>query len=232
VYQEQLDNAVLECKERWMVERSFDPDLIKHLDQYLEQLPIKSLAGAEPPHIIPGANATLTHPRLKGGASAALYENRVKRLTGLADQIFALQEHEWSYAGAAGADFPADQVEDVFNAFDDLADLLECPRLPTPQETRKDYLAGPVRQPLKPHPLTEMGGKVRVVTLHPAEEVTVARGITALWLRGLRRCVTTRDMLRGRQVVIERQCKRSKLYSADLSAATDYIPHGLAIHVG
>jgi hypothetical protein len=77
-----------------------------------------------------------------------------------------------------------------------------------------------------------MGGKVRVVTLHPAEEVTVARGITALWLRGLRRCVTTRDMLRGRQVVIERQCKRSKLYSADLSAATDYIPHGLAIHVG
>jgi len=69
------------------------------------------------------------------------------------------------------------------------------------------------------------------VTLHPAEEVTCARRLTQLWLSRLRKLCTSRPMLKAEEVVLEPQCRASKLYSADLTAATDYIPHDLAQHV-
>jgi hypothetical protein len=103
---------------------------------------------------------------------------------------------------------------------------------PSNRIVRRDYLAMSPIQPLKPLPLEEAGGKVRVATLHPAEEVQVARQLTSLWLRGLKRCMTTRDMLTGQKVVVHRQNRQSLAYSADLSAATDYIPHELAKFVG
>jgi len=82
--------------------------------------------------------------------------------------------------------------------------------------------------PLAPLPVSELGGKTRVATLHPAEEVHSARRLTQLWLRALRGLVTTRDSLKGNPVTIERQDEDALIFSADLSAATDHIDHGLA----
>jgi hypothetical protein len=233
VTDEQQTHAVEECKKRWFKEREFDPRLLKELDRYLEQLPFKT-AGVTDIDVLPGANATINSPRNKGGAAAALYDNRINYLTEWAfKNVFERDTFDSSnsYAKAAGAEFTPQDVAKVFDSYDLLEDLDENPRLPTYEETREQYLDGPSVLPLKPHPLAEMGGKVRVVTLHPAEEVQVARNITARWLAGLRRCITTRDMLIGRQVVLEAQRENgSKLFSADLSAATDYIPHGLAVH--
>jgi len=83
---------------------------------------------------------------------------------------------------------------------------------------------------LEPCPIAELGGKVRVVTLHSIEEVLLARNVTARWLGQLRNVVTTRDILRGRTIRLKAM-EQGELYSADLSAATDYIPHEVAQHV-
>jgi len=108
---------------------------------------------------------------------------------------------------------------------------LESNAIPEYSLTRKAYLRSGVQE-LRPHPLEEMGGKIRVVTLHPAEEVQCARTLTKLWLRGLKRCVVTKDMLTGKEVRLERQTGNSRMFSADLTAATDYIDHSLARHIG
>jgi len=84
--------------------------------------------------------------------------------------------------------------------------------------------------PLKPLAIREMG-KIRVVTLHPAEEIHLARKTTSEWLRHLKRVVTTRDMLRNRPINIRQEAEGSQLFSADLTAATDYVPHKVAQHV-
>jgi hypothetical protein len=79
-------------------------------------------------------------------------------------------------------------------------------------------------------PIAERGGKVRVASLHPAEEITVARRLTQLWMPILRRLRSVRRSLQ-RGAVESYKLKRRQgdvVYSADLSAATDYVPHTVA----
>jgi hypothetical protein len=76
-----------------------------------------------------------------------------------------------------------------------------------------------------------MGDKVRLVTLHPAWEVWGARRLTQLLLPVLKGNIFTKDLLRGKNVALKRQGPQKalvSLYSADLSAATDWIPHKVA----
>jgi hypothetical protein len=154
-------------------------------------------------------------------------EGRRNRLLEKAEHIFVLQEMSW--LEAAGGDFPAHEVAGVFDAFDQAEELLRNPRQIPHFQIRKDYMEClPEHCPLKPIPIAEMGGKIRSVTLHPAEEVQVARELTQRWLGSLRTMVTTRDMLTNREVRLKAQGENPRLFSADLSAATDYIPHSLA----
>lgn len=142
------------------------------------------------------------------------------------------QQVSFLEAAGGGYQFSDDEVLSMFYAFDNACDLLEDPQPPTQAQVRKAYLESEMNPPLQPLPLGEMGGKVRVATLHPAEEVQCARIITKKWLASLRQCVTTKDVLLGREVNIERESKDAILYSADLSAATDFIDPDLAQQVG
>jgi hypothetical protein len=99
---------------------------------------------------------------------------------------------------------------------------------PLPKEEVLEWYIKGGMSALRPVPIRSMGGKVRVVTLHPAEEVLVARRITKLWLKQLRKLVVTKDMLKGQTVTLLPQDRSSHLFSADLSKATDYISHDLA----
>jgi hypothetical protein len=242
VPQEQLEKAVLECKKRWMTERKWDTDLAGRLKQYIKLLPIKHHKDAKPQEILPSCSATLSTPRHKGGAAAELISNHFKRLSTKVDVTLTRWEQRslpyvssdlppLSYAERAGGGPPPVTPVELHRTTQEWMEFKENPHLPTYKTIREVYLKQSSIQPLKPHPLQEMGGKVRVISLHPAEETHVARTITKRWLGALKRCVTTRDILRGKEVVLEPQCKQSYAYSADLSAATDYIPHSLAQHV-
>jgi hypothetical protein len=79
--------------------------------------------------------------------------------------------------------------------------------------------------------VVELGGKIRIGTLHTVAEVLLARIVTARWLGQLRKVVTVRDILKARPVKLESTEGDADIFSADLSAATDNIPHGLAQHV-
>jgi len=119
-------------------------------------------------------------------------------------------------------------VEGTFEAFERAADILDGKAfLPNTYAITRRYLNSGTPE-VRPLALHEMGGKIRVASLHPAEEVMVARRLTQLWLNQLGRLITTRSMLRNEEVVLSRQSRDSVLFSADLSAATDYIPHELA----
>nr|WAK73590.1 RNA-dependent RNA polymerase [Phytophthora palustris narna-like virus 5] len=78
--------------------------------------------------------------------------------------------------------------------------------------------------------IPEMGGKVRLATTHEADEVFISRDITQRWMPLLKKLILTRHVIRGEGVRFKRSTPscRSRLYSADLSAATDWIPHDLA----
>nr|WAK73585.1 RNA-dependent RNA polymerase [Phytophthora palustris narna-like virus 2] len=100
---------------------------------------------------------------------------------------------------------------------------------------------GPQGRPpwLTPQTKPQKGGKVRVATAHSPEEVYSSRILTGRWFPILRKIVTTRSVVRGNCIRLGRD-KRARsmidpndlhLYSADLSAATDWIHHDLAIGV-
>jgi hypothetical protein len=88
--------------------------------------------------------------------------------------------------------------------------------------------------PLTPVAIAEMGDKIRLASTHGAREVWISRRLNQLWLPTLKRNRLSRDMLKGRTITLSRSKgkgnpRKALLYSADLSAATDYIPHELGI---
>jgi hypothetical protein len=222
--------AVASAVERWMGPRDVDPLLLVDLDEYMTRvLPIRPFNGEEPAWPMPNDKACLTHSTKEGGMAMALVEHRTAERLEQLDRLF-LGIQEPDYREVLTSEFPAHEVEGLFEAFDEVADITEGrPSLPGPEVLRR-YMSFRIES-LRPVPIREMGGKIRVVTLHPAEEVLVARRITQLWLKQLRGFVVTRAMLRGEEVELRKQTEDSQIYSADLSAATDFIDHNLARRV-
>jgi hypothetical protein len=91
---------------------------------------------------------------------------------------------------------------------------------------RKTGLAPPIR----PVPLTELGCKVRVASMHPWCLAHVGRCFAKRTLPVLKRLNVTREVLQGQEVHVQGEYG-SLLYSADLSAASDYIPHEVGMTV-
>jgi hypothetical protein len=87
---------------------------------------------------------------------------------------------------------------------------------------------------LKAATIPEMGGKIRIASTHSCDEVYTSRRLTQLWMPQLRRLAPTRHTLRGESIRLTRRPgsvgdpRSVRLYSADLSAATDWIPHTVA----
>ena len=88
---------------------------------------------------------------------------------------------------------------------------------------------------ITPVALPEMGNKIRLASTHAADEVWVSRRLTQMWLPTLRKLAPSRQTLRGEGVKLKRKGSsrnvRTQLYSADLSAATDWIHHSTARRV-
>jgi hypothetical protein len=113
------------------------------------------------------------------------------------------------------------RVEDVVDP--DVSQLLEmCQALQTEDTSL---------QPLKTVAIPEKGGKIRVATTHPAHETVLARLLMARFIPKLKGWVTTRRALRDEEIIIDRSSANSRIYSADLSKATDRIGHKLARQV-
>jgi len=75
--------------------------------------------------------------------------------------------------------------------------------------------------------IPEWGCKTRIASKHPAHEVHISRIIGQNLVQGLKRTPAARDTLNGRPLQLRNHVK-SRLYSADLSKATDNIPHKAA----
>lgn len=223
-----LQSSVEEAKARWFQKKRVDERLYRKISQYIDQLPLKPFAEGElPPWPLPNNHACLSHSVKEGGTGTAIQEAATRARLERLDFLFTgIQTPNW--VEAVTGVFPADRVEDLFQDFEDVCDSKE----PDYVDIVKEYINGPFRPETKPLPIAEMGGKVRVVTLHPAEEVTVARRLTQLWLTRLSRCVVSRAMLKNEPVEMsDRGEANAQVYSADLSAATDHIDHGLATFV-
>jgi hypothetical protein len=87
------------------------------------------------------------------------------------------------------------------------------------------YLQEPTVKPLA---LEEAGGKIRLASLHPATHAYISRALTKRVLPCIKGLVAHRSILTDRPICLRRSGKHAKLYSADLSAATDWIPHEVA----
>jgi hypothetical protein len=88
-------------------------------------------------------------------------------------------------------------------------------------------------QPLLPTAIPELGDKIRLATIHSVKEVWPARRLTQLTLGTLKRNVWTHNAVTGgydgdRDIHRMSADESARVYSADLSAATDHIPHHVA----
>jgi hypothetical protein len=232
----QVQRAKEDAEGRWMRDVVWDRALLERIDRYIDILPL-SAPSMEAPASTPNDRACLGCPRKKGGQAAAaqkLVMDELERDYQAARDLFTLR---------ASSNFLekttyVDNRDVVRNLQSVTLHQRETSTIgTTPEEAleyanrkfTRDYLMSP--PPLEPCSVTELGGKIRVVTLHSIEEVLIARNVTARWLSQLRRVVTTRDILRNRPVELETTEGDGDIFSADLTAATDFIPHEVAQRV-
>ena len=76
--------------------------------------------------------------------------------------------------------------------------------------------------------LVESGGKIRVASLHEAPCVHVSRTVTRRYIKFLEQLRAHRAVLTDSPIKLYPHGGKPLLFSADLSAATDWIPHDLA----
>jgi len=78
---------------------------------------------------------------------------------------------------------------------------------------------------LKALPITELGGKIRIASLHNADMAHLGRCINRRLLPFLKHLKVHRSALRGQEVYLTSHHADAVLYSADLTTATDLIRH-------
>jgi hypothetical protein len=230
--EKKVQKAREEAIGRWTKARPVNRALLAEIDRYIDRLPLDPPTVEFQP-VTPNDKACLGYPRNKGGQAAA-----AKKLVD--DELEAQYQAARDNFTRAASGTWSEKVGHV-----DHSSVVETLQRVT-IEQRETSIMGPTNTqvldaakkkfrsqtdhappPLEPTAITELGGKVRVVTLHSVEEVVTARNVTAHWLKALRRVVTVRDSLRGEDIVLE-SLENGKLFSADLSAATDYIDHEVA----
>jgi hypothetical protein len=86
---------------------------------------------------------------------------------------------------------------------------------------------------LEPVAITSLGGKVRVITKHPPIQVTLARHFMGTWVKILKQYGPAKAILSGLNPRLSIHTTDTNrpcfFFSADLSKATDLIPHDVAM---
>jgi len=219
-----------------MTPAAWEPALLADLDRYLDRLPFHP-PRVKPQAVTPNDRACIGYPRKKGGQAAAAQKLAYDEL----ERDYEAARDAFTRA-ASGTYSEAASFVDHSNTVRNLQSVTLLQRETstngtTPEQalemaTRKfqrEYFIASV-PPIEPCAITELGGKVRVVTLHSVEEVLIARNLTAHWLSQMRRVITTRDILTNSPITLE-STENGDLFSADLTAATDYFPHEFTQHV-
>jgi hypothetical protein len=244
------DEAAAEARIRWNTPPDADVMVgirsgLDMLDQRLKVTKITPSAESSKPWPILGSKSTLDTMCIAAELTWKWKHDYQPRLALERNQtlVKSAYHHRLSEARSLGA--PAPTFSDIALSLE-MAGMLERVPEPSDEETPREEWDAPepalvgleLRQygphthtSLKASALHEMGAKTRLVTLHPAWEVWACRRLTQLLLPVLKGNIFTRDLLRGREVSLKRQGdqkSRVSLYSADLSAATDWIPHNVA----
>lgn len=236
---ETLSTKIEEARARWAEKRAVDRSLYAAIERYINVLPIGHPADGDmsaPRAPLPSGNSCMSHSRRAGGTAKALRDRRWDRAKERA--LGGVQQYDIRTSSEVVAGLHPRDGQAGVEGRSAVQEMIQFGKegrsepLPIPDQDQIELaFLYSVRPALRPLAIPEMGAKVRVATLHPAEEVQTARRITGVWLRALRKCIVTRDMLEGKQVHLTGS-RSSEIYSADLKAATDYIDHDLAQHVG
>nr|WLK77411.1 RNA-dependent RNA polymerase [Suillus luteus narnavirus 3] len=96
--------------------------------------------------------------------------------------------------------------------------------MPNKYPTLPDDLMRPT---LRPVPIRELGGKVRVASLHRSSVAHYSRAMACRFMPMLKQLRATRYILYGEEIRIQRTHRNAKIFSADLTAASDFIDHQL-----
>jgi hypothetical protein len=86
-------------------------------------------------------------------------------------------------------------------------------------------IAGSYHHGVTPVALIERGGKIRVASSHPAYLAHYSRCLAKTTLPFLKATKVCRDKLYGEPIKLSNRSRAARLYSADLSAASDWIDH-------
>jgi len=238
VSDELLDTSVQKVKSIWMTKAVLKrrEEHFRGLKEYITNvLPTSKFSDEELARWpLPNDHSVLEKSRRQGGNASHLMEVANWDRAIDFDALHALMDAPVEMTDVVSGDWMG--VNDVLppHMFQHLTQPTEVV-VPDGDTVRERYVYCRDPTPLRPLPLVEKGGKVRVVTLHPGDEIHCARRLTSLWLSRLKNFAVTRQMMKNLPVVLEPECRRGQkpqIYSADLSSATDYFDHDLAIHVG
>jgi len=234
VAEEKIQRAKEEAIARWTKPRPVDRALLAEITRYIDRLPF-SPPRREAQPVLPNDHACIGFPRKSGGQAAAaqkLAYDEIEREYQMARDRFT-RAASGTYAEAAGWVDHSNVVSHLQSVTLQQREISTSGPTPTEvlEAAREKFLRESDSLPsIEVVPLAELGGKIRVVTLHSVEEVMLARNVTSQWLGQLRRVITTRDILKDRPVVIE-TTEDGDIFSADLTASTDYISHEVAQHI-
>ena len=237
VSNELLNTSVQKVRSIWQTKASLNrkEQHFRRLKEYITNvLPVTKLTDAELSRWpLPNDHAVLEKSRRQGGNAAHLMEMANQDRIIDFDEIHALLDPDPTLSQVVKGEVGVMDVlpPHIFQHLTGEPEVL----VPVGEDIRLRYTGSRDPTPLRPMPLVEKGGKVRVVTLHPADEIHCARRLTNLWLSRLEKFAVTRQMLKNIPVELEPESRRgqkAQIYSADLSSATDYFDHELATHVG
>jgi hypothetical protein len=84
-----------------------------------------------------------------------------------------------------------------------------------------------VQPTVKPAVVKDLGGKVRIASLHPAALTHFSRNMAERLMPVIKKIGATSAILRGGNIFVRSNRSNANLFSADLTAASDYIDHEL-----
>jgi hypothetical protein len=220
--------------------------VLKEVEQFVDRI-FQKRRRKEMPIPIPSHKAVIGCPRDEGGCAQQLRRD-------LSTYYLGRSKRSWNFVGPMVA-FPGNFKEDGVSLYRDKSPYRralegQSDKQEVKEQAEKDFkrcvdlqftdtLAIPTRDEVldlldseiptaEITPIPEIGGKIRVASLHHAAETHAGRDLTRRYLRHLRDIVTTREMLRHETVTLSNADLGSQLYSADLKAATDFMPHDVA----
>jgi len=244
----QVAASCKKAEERWLrTPPNVSPQLLEELSEFAKDFfgkpagtPEKDWNGrrSQSSFPVPGRNACLGTTAKDGGLAYALHN--VCRLQLLQEdaeeQMRKRTRRGWAPNQLLGQALDAHNVKEEGHdrthtvPISQIDDYLSDPEKLYQVALRRVIRQGYTRPEVKPVGIHEIGNKIRVASLHPPELVHVSRTLNQRLIEHLKRHRMTREQLENEPIKLSRERGGTpfKVYSADWSAASDYVPHSVA----